>query len=602
MKRSLLLLPFILLFAHLIPLISWLSCRIYVPAGTMAIITAKTGAPLPPGQILAESGQKGVQHDPLPEGRHFRNPITHSWRVVPLITIPVGKVGVVTSKVGKELPPGEILTPDTQSKGVWKDVLGPGAYRLNPEGYEVAILDAINIPIGYVGIVTSQTGTPVKPGEFATLGQQGVMRDILHPGLYYINPRAYQVDVLEIGMNQISINGRAGSVVLTKSQITSASDALDELQLNTIQQQQQRRASYIDKNSDLLAQDEVTQALAKGRALVGKAFSAPTPKSKIAYSSLGSRAPSRSRREETSGALAEPPDDEDAFGQKYSIIPESVAFGINRYVEFPSRDGFQILLEMTVEFELMPQHISSIYMLYGDLPAVVEKIILPQVLSTSRIRGSSYKARDFIDGEGRQLFQEDLTTELTRIMADKQIVIHNAIIRHVEVPEEILTPIQDSSLAIEQDLTNKARQITARKQAELNTETAMIDQLKNQVEQETEKLVATTVAHTRNEVATIEALTTLEVAATNLLTAAVEAQITQLQGETKAQAEFMVANEKATGEQMRAKLFKDTSTLADLIFIEKLNPDTEIRIIHAGEGTLWTDLDSFAPAIPLKKQ
>ncbi len=197
----------------------WLFCRIPVPPGYMAIVTKKTGKPLPPGQILAAPGEKGVQRDPLPEGRHFRDPVTHSWRIVPLVSIPVGKVGVVTAKVGKEVPSGQTLATDSDSKGVWKDVLGPGIYRLNPEGYEVTRLDAINIPIGYVGIVTSQTGESVEPGEFAGPGQQGVMKDVLQPGLYYLNPRAYQVDVLEIGMNQVSINGGSGSVVLTKSQM-----------------------------------------------------------------------------------------------------------------------------------------------------------------------------------------------------------------------------------------------------------------------------------------------------------------------------------------------------------------------------------------------
>jgi hypothetical protein len=591
MKKSAFVLLPLLAVAFAAGAFLWLFCRIPIPAGYMAIVTKKTGDPLPPGQILAGPGEKGVQRDPLPEGRHFRDPVTHSWRIVPLVSIPVGKVGVVTAKVGKELPPGEILASGTDSKGVWKDVLGPGTYRLNPEGYEITPLDAINIPIGYVGIVTSQTGQPVKPGEFAGPGQQGVMKDVLQPGLYYINPRAYQVDVLEIGMNQVSINGRSGSVVLTKSQISNASDALNELQANTIQKQQQKRADYIGQNSSLLAQSEVNAALGKGKEILGKALSRKVPSA--------SGWASKNLEEAAPVAL----DAVRALSEIKQSVPasESVAFGINRFVEFPSRDGFQVLLDMTVEFELLPENISRIYMLYGDLPAVVEKIILPQVLSISRIKGSSYKARDFIDGEGRQLFQKEMTAELTRVMREKRIVIHNAIIRHVEVPNEILTPIQESSVAKEQDLTNKARQETARKQAELNTETAMIEQLQKQVEQETEKLVATTVAQTKNEVATIRAGTALEVASTNLLKAAVQAQITQVQGEAKVQAEYRVANEKALGEQLRAGVFKNPATLAELTFVDRLNPDAGIRIIHAGEGTLWTDLKTLAPTVPVKK-
>lgn len=558
----------------------WGFCRIQVPAGYMAVVTAKTGRPLPPGEILAAPGEKGVQRDPLPEGRHFRNPVNHDWRIVPSITIPVGKVGVVTAKVGKELPPGEILSADSRGKGVWKDVLGPGTYRLNPEGYQVNQLDAINIPIGYVGIVTSQTGKPVKPGEFAGSGEQGVMREVLHPGLYYINPRAYQVDVLEIGMNQVSILGRSGSVVLTKGQIITAGTALDSLQQNTIQTQQAKREEYLEKNRErgFISQQALSAAPAAESSAVRR---------KLA---LSKAAP---------GVAADAAD----MPQKAlpsSVVQESVAFGIERFVEFPSRDGFQILLDMTVEFELLPEHIASIYMQYGDLPAVVEKIILPQILSISRLKGSTYKARDFIDGEGRQLFQKEMTAELTRVMKEKLIVIHNAIIRHVEVPVQILQPIQEASLAKEQNLTNKSRQETARKQAELNTETAMIEQLRKQVEQSTEKIVATIGAQTKNEVATIQAEAALEVARINLEKAVVQAQITQVQGEAKVQAEFMVNNERALGEKMRAGVFQNPARLADLTFVDALNPELGIRIIHAGEGTLWTDLKNLAPTLPVK--
>ncbi|MFA6633027.1 MAG: SPFH domain-containing protein, partial [Kiritimatiellia bacterium] len=399
---------------------------------------------------------------------------------------------------------------------------------------------------------------------------------------------------------QVSINGGSGSVVLTKSQISNASRALDELQATTIQKQQQKRADYIGQNSSLLGQNEVAAALGKGKEILSRALSRKDVSPLASSGAKYDRAAGTAKRRVPSAEDPFAPQAASASVQQ-SAVPESVAFGINRFVEFPSRDGFQILLDMTVEFELLPANISRIYMLYGDLPAVVEKIILPQVLSISRIRGSSYKARDFIDGEGRQLFQKELTAELTRVMADKHIVIHNAIIRHVEVPSEILTPIQEASLAKEQDLTNKARQETARKQAELNTETAMIEQLKKQVEQETEKLVATTVAQTKNEVATIQANTALEVAATNLLKATVQAQITQVQGEAKVKAEYTVANEKALGEQMRAGVFKNSATLAELTFVEALNPEAGIRIIHAGEGTLWTDLKTLAPALPVKK-
>ena len=70
----------------------WTCCRVYVGPGEMAIVTSKTGDELPPGAILAEPGQKGVQRIPLGEGRHFLNPVTHDWRIVAAITIPAPPV------------------------------------------------------------------------------------------------------------------------------------------------------------------------------------------------------------------------------------------------------------------------------------------------------------------------------------------------------------------------------------------------------------------------------------------------------------------------------------------------------------------------------
>ena len=575
----------------------WTCCRVYVGPGEMAIVTSKTGDELPPGAILAEPGQKGVQRIPLGEGRHFLNPVTHDWRIVAAITIPAGSVGVVTSKNGRELAPGEILVPDRDSKGVWKDVLGPGRYRLNPEGYDVKVMSAINIPIGYVGVVTSQTGRPAAAGSFAGPGEKGVMEKVLQPGLYYVNPRAYQVDVVEIGMNQVSIVGKSGTVVLTKAQSQSAND-IDELQRMTLQKQVQKRAEYVTRNADLGIVDE---------------DSARNKFSNYALSTLGtlgslSRAPvarksvSGNRYLQTASAAIEgaamPAQQRASASQSQLPANDSVAFGMNQFVQFPSSDGFAIMLDMTVEFELMPEKISKIFMLYGDLPAVVSKIIMPQILSISRMKGSDYKAREFIDGEGRQKFQEEMTAELVRVLGEKHILVRNAIVRHVEVPEEILTPIQSAAVAKEQDLTNKTQQETEKRRAELNTEIAKVDQLKREVEQETAKLVATVAAEMKKDVAEINAETKLKAAEIDLECAKIQAKITETRGSAEVKAKFLVENEEALGLKRRASAFKDPSLWADLTFADALNPDVRIRVIHAGEGTLWTDMKGASLAVP----
>ena len=573
----------------------WTCCRVYVGPGEMAIVTSKTGDELPPGAILAEPGQKGVQRIPLGEGRHFLNPVTHDWRIVAAITIPAGSVGVVTSKNGRELAPGEILAPDRDSKGVWKDVLGPGRYRLNPEGYDVKVMSAINIPIGYVGVVTSQTGKPAAAGSFAGPGEKGVMEKVLQPGLYYVNPRAYQVDVVEIGMNQVSIVGKSGTVVLTKAQSQSA-NGLDELQRMTLQKQVQKRAEYVTQNADLgiVDEDSARNFSNYAQSTLGSLSRAPVARKMAASGNRYLQTASAAREEAAAPART---------NASPSQLPanDSVAFGMNQFVQFPSSDGFAIMLDMTVEFELMPEKISKIFMLYGDLPAVVSKIIMPQILSISRMKGSDYKAREFIDGEGRQKFQEEMTAELVRVLGEKHILVRNAIVRHVEVPEEILAPIQSAAVAKEQDLTNKTQQDTEKRRAELNTEIAKVDQLKREVEQETAKLVATVAAEMKKDVAEINAETKLKAAEIDLECAKIQAKITETRGSAEVKAKFLVENEEALGIKRRASAFKDPSLWADLVFADALNPAVNIRVIHSGEGTLWTDLKGASLAVPAKK-
>ena len=527
----------IILFAYFIW--TWGFCRFYVGADQMAIVTSKDGRELPSGQILADPGQKGILREPLGEGRHFLNPIANDWKIVPVVIIPAGKVGIVTAKDGKSLPPGEFLADEDQ-KGIWKNVLGPGKYRLNPEGYDVTLADAVNIPIGYVGVVTSLSGKKAPDGQFAGPGEKGVRKDILQPGLYYINPNAYKIDVLEIGLSQVALTGREGGQVVTKNKAEVQNAAMDQLASNVLAKQLERRKDYMGLRQQAAAP-------ADNKAPAGKALKAQAPQSVS-------------------------------------------SFGLQQFVEFPSRDGFEIHLDMSVEFELEPDKISEILLKYGDLPAVVDKIIMPQIQSVSRLKGSSYRAQDFIVGEAREKFQNELRETLFTVLQKKDIKVHNSLIRHVDVPDQILLPIQQSSLATEQNLTNIALQATARKQAELNTEESLIEQRRQQVMQETEKIVAEIKAQQEKSVAEIQAGTNLLVARTAQETAGVRASVTRISGQADAQVLTMVEGEKSNGFKLQLGAIGNPAAYSLLMFGKELNPNLNIQIIHAGEGTLWTDL------------
>jgi len=527
----------------------WGFCRFYVGPNKMAIITTKSGDPLEPGQILARNGQKGIQAETLGEGRHFRNPIFNEWEIVNVTIVRPGKVAIVTSKVGTKLAEGEFIA-DRGQKGIWRSVLGPGKYRMNPYGYNIEIVDAISIPIGYAGVITSLSGEQAEGGQFANEKQKGVRKDVLQPGLYYVNPKEYKVDVLEIGINQVSLLGQGGGKVVTKARQLGQNEALNVLQSAALEKQEAKRKDYFSKRSSSVQNQKFQQGEQVD-------FAAGSPLANIAPASL-----------------------------------EEGEMNLMELVSFPSRDGFQISLDMTVEFELSPDTIAGIFRHYGDLPAVVDKIIMPQITSISRNKGSEYRAKDFIVGEGREKFQDDLTASLLQTLGAKEIKVYNALIRHVEVPDEIREPIQQASIAIEQDLTNKERQNTARKQAELNTELSLIQQRGEQVMQETEKIKAEIAADLEKQVAEIQAQTLKKAAEIKKKTAAIAADKVRVLGQAKASALQKIDGERANGLKLKTAVFNDPIAYVQWRFAETLNPNMKLNIIHAGDGTLWTDLEN----------
>jgi hypothetical protein len=229
----------------------WSACRAWVPPDKCLVLIRKTGDPLPAGQEIAEPGQKGIQRQALGPGRYFYNPWIWDWELRDLIEIPAGdpqtwrevyatgdadyqvpkiegkwpRVGIVTSLAGK---PSETQSEVVEEgyQGIQRRVLTPGTYRLNPRAYKVELADAVVVPLGCCGVVTSQLGdmpdveivteTLIGPdgepieGErkqvqkLAEKGQRGVLKDILQPGIYYLNPYVHKVTIVQIGYNEIS--------------------------------------------------------------------------------------------------------------------------------------------------------------------------------------------------------------------------------------------------------------------------------------------------------------------------------------------------------------------------------------------------------------
>ena len=199
--------------AALIVLIAlWKLFFVYVPPGKGLVIVAKTGDDLKPNQVLAKKGQKGVQEEMLGEGYHFVWPILYTTELHDLTVIPPGKVGVVTNLGGdRPVENDTILVNSDTEQGIRRNVLLPGAYRINPYGFRVEQAERREVLPGFVGVQRRLLGKDVA-GRFAqNPGEKGILKDVLQPGIYYINPKEFEIVPCAVGVDQTSYGSKGGA-------------------------------------------------------------------------------------------------------------------------------------------------------------------------------------------------------------------------------------------------------------------------------------------------------------------------------------------------------------------------------------------------------
>lgn len=498
----------------------WFVCRVYVPEGHSLqlrykgplIMSAVEAAP----NRLAAEGEVGVLAKMRGPGRHFYNPIYWQHKIVRDEVILPGQIGVVTCKVGDNLPEGEFLVDgdldgDNQAtqSGILRKVFGPGRYRANPYAFQFKIVESevqrfgsqdktsgwVEIPTGYVGVVTLQTNN-----EIAGL-VKGVQDKVLQPGLYPVNPSEQQIDIINVGYNESSIL------------VSKQADAKGTL-------------LYDDQGEPLAVRDT----------------------------------------------------------------------GIN----FPSNDGFDIQLDFSAIWGVMPEHASEIVRVFGNLDAVEQKVIEPQSESICRNNGSKMGAIELLIGETREQFQTDVSTDFQSVLSEKKIAMLYGLVRHIYIPQNVREPIQKGYVSDELKLTRDEETKTARIEADLREAERKVDLEAERVRVDTDRLRAGVMAEGEKEAKEIAAETERLIASIDRETAELNAQQTVLVGRATAEAKQMSAEATADKFRLAVQAFGSPSAFNKWEFAEQLPPTLDLKMFYAGEGTLWTDLESVQPTIPLK--
>lgn len=546
--------------------VTWTTFFVYVHPAQMGVVIKKFGGTLEEGQILARPGQRGVQAAVLGEGRHFINPVTVKIEKHPCVLIKPGKIGVVTSKVGKE-PPGDRILASDDEKGIWKRVLTPGLHRLNPYGYKVEIRDAVVITPGYVGFVTALLGTPTT-NRFAGPGERGLRRDILQPGIYYLNPYEVKVTAVEIGINQVTFAPPLQDDRYARRTIASPQPGTQQ-QPGAPQQQaelQQYESQMDRRNIEFYRGSFSSKQKAKAQRII-----AENEKMQI-------------RQQGVEVKKAERLDEE-----KDRRTPDAITF--------PSSDAFNISLDATIEWELLPRYVPEVMEEFGDVAAIEDKIIIPQSQSIGRLQGSTFKAKDLLLGETREEFQKVFQKSLYEIGRQKHIEIHSAFIRNIILPTELLIPIRQRYIAVQKEKTAKIQEITKQSAAKLQREESLISQRTREVEARTEALAQVIMADQERQVEQIDAEKRKMVAEKQVEIAKLDAQRTLTLGQAKADVTRWYGEADAKGYQMKVGALGDPTSYTRYMLAGKLPNTMKVRIVHTGDGTLWTDLEKTAGAV-----
>ncbi len=196
----------------------------YIGEDQIGLVSKSVGfKSLDSGQIIATRGEKGPQARILPPGWHpWYWPFIYKIEKVNVIEIEQGSIGMLTAADGEPLPPGTTYAPPWEAgsdrqmltaehfltdgggyKGPQTSVLKPGKYRFNTKLFKLDPAPLLTIEKAQVGVVKSNVGSPPKAGEELELetrklvdpGELGIWSDPLLPGQYYeySHSKAYEV-------------------------------------------------------------------------------------------------------------------------------------------------------------------------------------------------------------------------------------------------------------------------------------------------------------------------------------------------------------------------------------------------------------------------
>ena len=456
--------------------------------------------------------------------------------------------------------------------GIREQLCGPGRHFYCPIWWERKIVPDQVVKPGEVAIVTSKLGESLPNGEYMVDGDlsgenraqhKGILRKVFGPGRYRANPYAFEFNVIKKETEEIGNDEKMAGWVEIPTGYVGVVTYL---------------AANLAEGHERGIQDKV---------LPPGLYPINPREQHVDIVEIGFRETSITVKKMMNGKEVA----HDESGEPLAV-PDS---GIG----FPSNDGFDIQLDFTAIWGVMPGQAPEVIRTFGTVQEVERKVIQPQSESICRNNGSRMSAVELLVGNTRQKFQVETSDTFQNVLSDKGLTLLYGLVRHIYIPREIRIPIQEGYIANELKITREEEQTTARIEANLREAEKKVELESARVTVETEKMVANSIAEGERKAREIDAETARKVAEIENKIAQLDAKREVLLGQADATAKKLAEEAKAEKFGLAVQAFGTPTAYNKWEFAQGLPETIDLKLFYAGEGTLWTDLNGVMPTIPV---
>jgi regulator of protease activity HflC (stomatin/prohibitin superfamily) len=454
-----------------------------------------------------------------------------------------GQIAVLIRKTGDNLAPGQVIALEEKQKGIQLEVLAEGRYFRNPYTWSWKINKILDVPAGKLGVMTRLYGEELPSGKIiAADHQRGIVQEILRPGKYRINPYAYNVALFK------AINIRPGHVG-----VMTALTGKDVL--NSVVPKDERNTFMVEEKNGL--KGVLDRVLDPGTYYLNPYI----------YNTV----------------------EVNLQSQRFDMSGQDV-------ISFLTLDGFTVTVEGYIEFGIQRDESAFLTHRVGDMDDIIKKLILPRARGFSRIEGSKHPAVNFIVGETRQKFQNDLEAHLRTKSKGWGVDIKAVGVRKVIVPDEIASINRDRELAVQDAAKYEQQIVQAKSKAELTKQEMLAIQNREKVEAETKRIRAVIDAEQDQSVRLISAQKELDVAKVEYEAALFQAEAIILTADGEKDAIKAYNEAVAAVLQYRVSALGSGANFARYTLYEKIAPNIGSVLSSDSDQGIGGIFSTFAPA------